>query len=245
MKLNCKLNRHGTPIQRFGWTLLALAGVGFSNVGWPQSQGDGRPQDNRNRMSFFVTSTGMGSGGNLGGLAGADAHCQRLADSVGAGDRKWQAYLSTFGEKRVEARDRIGVGPWYNAEGVMIARNLTDLHVANNISRETALTEKGEIVPGRDDEKAGRGQARHDVLTGTQPDGSAYTDEDYTCKNWTSDSPEIKTRYGHHDRQGGGQTSWNSAHFSRGCSEEDFRAWGARGFLYCFAVDAVPAPLPE
>jgi hypothetical protein len=243
MKLHRNMNRFSAQTQRSRWALLALAGIGFSNPGWPQGQDGGEAQNNR--MSFFVTSSGMGKGGNLGGLAGADAHCQRLADAAGAGDRTWQAYLSTFGEGRVEARDRIGPGPWYNAEGVMIARNVTDLHVGNNISRETALTEKGEIVPGRDDEKAGRGQARHDVLTGTQPDGSAYTDEDYTCRNWTSDSPDIKTRYGHHDRQGGGQTSWNSAHFSRGCSEEDFRAWGARGFLYCFAVDATSPAQPE
>ena len=189
-----------------------------------------------NAMGFFVTSVGSGKGGDLGGLDGADAHCQKLAEAVGAGTRQWRAYLSTEadGKRGVSARDRIGKGPWYNAKGVLIAENLTDLHLYNKtILVETALNEKGERVNGRGDKPN-----RHDILTGTMNDGTAYfpDDKDHTCNNWTS-SNAGSAQVGHHDRHGGGNLSWNSAHGSRGCSMEALAKTGGSGLFYCFAAD--------
>lgn len=190
-------------------------------------------------MSFFVTSAGSGKGADLGGLAGADAICQKLAEGAGAGNRTWHAYLSTGGPNAVNARDRIGQGPWYNAKGGRVAQNLSDLHgdtleqarVGNTLTKATALTEKGDMVKGFGDTPN-----QHDILTGSQPDGRAYTDgADHTCKNWTSSS-DGTAQLGHFDRTGGPNTSWNSAHPSRGCSQENLVSTGGAGFLYCFAV---------
>ena len=181
-------------------------------------------------MSFFFTSVGPGDGANLGGLDGADRHCQSLADAVGAGDRTWRAYLSTTA---VNARDRIGQGPWFNAAGVQVASSVDDLHGASNdMTKQTALNEKGEEVNGRGDTPN-----RHDVLTGSQADGTAYpAGEDTTCQQWTANG-EGSARVGHHDRQGGGDdgTSWNSAHASSGCSQDNLIATGGDGLFYCFA----------
>lgn len=187
-------------------------------------------------MSFFITSVNPGKGGDLGGLEGADAYCQQLAESAGAGNRTWRAYLSTEEpDKRGEsARLRIGEGPWYNAKGELIAEDLMDLHLYNKtILLETALNEKGEQVNGRYDKPN-----EHDILTGTQDDGMAYfpDDDDHTCNNWTS-SDQGSAQVGHHDRHGGGNTSWNSAHASRGCSLEALAQTGGAGLFYCFAAD--------
>ena len=188
-------------------------------------------------MTFFITSVGPGNGANLGGLAGADAHCQKLASAVGAGNRTWRAYLSTGAagnQPAVNARDRIGAGPWVNAKGVRVAENVADLHSDNNkLSKENSLNEKGEVVNGRGDSPN-----RHDILTGSQLDGTAFADGgDHTCSNWTSGG-EGAAQVGHHDRQGGGAnpTSWNAAHGSRGCSQENLRGTGGDGLFYCFAV---------
>lgn len=188
-------------------------------------------------MSFFITSVGPGNGADLGGLAGADRHCQTLAEAVGAGDREWRAYLSTVAtdtQPAVHARDRIGSGPWYNAEGIMIAESVAELHSEdNNLNKETALTESGDQVNGRGDRPN-----MHDILTGSALDGSAFTGEGYTnCDNWTG-SGEGSARVGHHDRTGGGEhpTSWNSAHNSRGCSQENLQGTGGNGLFYCFAI---------
>jgi len=194
-------------------------------------------------MSFFVTSVGLGNGANLGGLAGADRHCQTLAAAAGAGAKTWHAYLSTSasgGQAAVNARDRIGSGPWYSAKGGRIAQNVGDLHgdtidqarLGNNINKTTALSEKGEPING-----VGDTPNRHDMLTGSQPDGRAYTDgADHTCGNWTSGAAGT-AQLGHHDRTGGGNTSWNSTHPSRGCSQENLVATGGAGLLYCFAIN--------
>jgi len=178
-------------------------------------------------MSFFLTSEGPGNGADLGGLAGADAHCERLAASVGAGSQTWRAYLST---SDVDARDRIGEGPWNNARGVTIASSVANLHGDNNLTKETQLNEKGEVVNGRGDTPN-----RHDVLTGSNADGTA---SEATCDDWTS-SGEGSARVGHHDRMGGGDdpTSWNSAHGSRGCGQSDLQGTGGDGLFYCFAID--------
>ena len=190
-------------------------------------------------VTFFITSTGPGKGGDLGGLAGADAHCQSLAQAVGAGNRTWRAYLSNFappGVTPINARDRIGSGPWHNAKGVLIAQNVDDLHSANNkINKETALTEKGEVVKGRGDTPN-----MHDMLTGSQMDGRVFPGNiNVTCNNWTS-STFGKALVGHHDRQGIADTvyqrSWNSSHMSRACSQEDLVATGGNGLFYCFAA---------
>lgn len=189
------------------------------------------------QMSFFITSVGSGDGANLGGLAGADKHCQTLAAAVGAGNRQWRAYLSTQeegGKPGVNARDRIGTGPWYNAKGVQIAANVEELHSdKNNLTKETQLTEKGDIVNGRGDKPN-----MHDILTGSNLDGTTFTDGiDHTCKNWTSNG-EGSAQVGHHDRQGGGTNpnSWNNAHASKGCSQAALVGTGGNGFFYCFAV---------
>ena len=187
-------------------------------------------------MGFFVTSVGSGKGADLGGLEGADAHCQKLATAAGAGGRTWRAYLSTEeSDKRgVSARSRIGEGPWYNAHGILIGANLTDLHLYNRtITLETALDENGNRIKGRSDKPN-----EHDILTGSQDDGTAYfpDDADHTCSNWTS-SGEGSAQVGHHDRHGGGNLSWSSAHASRGCSQEALQSTGGAGYFYCFAAD--------
>ena len=190
-----------------------------------------------NPMGFFITSVGLGNGADLGGLEGADAHCNALAEAVGAGGREWRAYLSTEepDKRGISARSRIGNGPWYNATGVLIAENLTDLHLYNRtILLETALNENGEQVNGR-----GSKPNRHDILTGTQDDGTAYfpDEDDHTCSNWTS-STEGSAQVGHHDRHGGGNTSWTSAHATRGgCSQKALQSTGGDGLFYCFAAD--------
>jgi len=191
-------------------------------------------QDATSNMSFFVTSTNPGKGADLGGLEGADAHCQQLAKAAGAGGREWVAYLSTQGENAVNARDRIGSGPWVNAKGVEIAKDVKTLHTEQvNINKETALTEKGEQISGVGDQTN-----LHDMLTGSQPDGTAFAaGEDRTCNNWTS-STEGAAMLGHHDRRGRepGINSWNSAHPSRGgCGTEALKSTGGGGLLYCFA----------
>ena len=184
------------------------------------------------QMSYFLTSAGPGAGADLGGLAGADAHCQALAEAVAAGSRSWRAYLST---DEVNARDRIGTGPWRNANGVVVAENVDQLHSdANNLTKETSIDETGEVVSGRGDSPN-----RHDILTGSQEDGRVFTDgADHTCQNWTG-SGEGSAQIGHHDRLGGGSnpTSWNSSHGSRGCSQENLRGTGGDGLFYCFAID--------
>ena len=182
-------------------------------------------------MTFFVTSVGRGFGGNLGGLAGADNHCQRLAQNVGRGDHMWRAYLSapaTSSSPATHARDRIGNGPWVNAAGVRVAADLRELHDADNrLGRETSLTEKGTaIAPGR-----------HDILTGSNPDGTLATQPDATCRGWTSHG-DGRAMVGHHNRSGGGRgDSWNAAHLSRGCSQAALRASLGDGLFYCFAAD--------
>lgn len=177
-------------------------------------------------MSFFVTSAGSGDGADLGGLAGADAICQSLADAAGVGDRTYRAYLSTQGPNAVNARDRIGTGPWYNAQGSLIANNIDDLHGINHrLTAASAIDERGNKIPG-----TGYSPNRHDVLTGSQLDGTAYpAGEDMTCNNWTSNS-DGKARIGHHDR-----ANWISAHDTRGCSQEELISTGGDGLFYCFA----------
>jgi hypothetical protein len=183
-------------------------------------------------MSFFVTSVGGGDGGNLGGLEGADAHCAELAEAVGVTGRTWAAYLST---SEVDARDRIGSGPWTNAEGVVIAESVEALHgEGNNIGKETALDETGAQVNGRGDEPN-----RHDILTGSLPDGTKAAE---TCEDWTSSGPDAAGIVGHHDRMGLDDSeaarSWNSSHASRGgCGQEALQGTGGDGLFYCFAVD--------
>jgi hypothetical protein len=191
------------------------------------------------RMSFFITSAGPGNGADLGGLAGADAHCAALAEAVGAGDRDWRTYLSASaagGQPAVNARDRIGPGPWYNHAGVMVARDVAHLHSDDaDLTKQTILTEKGAMVNGRGDSPN-----QHDILTGSTLDGRAFTgDDDTTCSNWTG-SGQGSARVGHHDRTGGGENpnAWNSAHGSRGCSQSDLRGTGGNGYFYCFAADA-------
>jgi hypothetical protein len=191
--------------------------------------------------TFFVTSAGPGRGADLGGLEGADQHCQRLAQAAGAGTRTWRAYLSTQaagGAAAVNARDRIGRGPWQNAKGVVIAKDVAELHGTNNLTKQTALDEKGEVVKGRGDSPN-----THDILTGSQPDGTAFTGgQDMTCGNWTKSGTEGAAMVGHHDRTGLDESppakSWNSSHPSRGgCSQEALRGTGGAGLLYCFAAN--------
>jgi hypothetical protein len=189
---------------------------------------------NAPNISFFITSAGSGNGANLGGLAGADAICQRLAATVGAGSKTWRAYLSSSaagGQAAVNARDRIGRGPWQNAKGVVVAQNVDDLHSDNNkLGKENSLTEKGAMVNGRGDNPN-----THDILTGSGLDGRALPG-DNTCNNWTSGAAGA-ARVGHHDKQGGGENpnSWNSAHASSGCSQANLVGTGGAGLFYCFA----------
>jgi hypothetical protein len=193
-------------------------------------------------MSFFVTSVGAGKGADPGGIAGADKHCQNLATAAGAGGKTWRAYLSTQGKDgvpTVNARDRIGKGPWTNAKGEVIARDVDQLHGANNVTKQTALNEKGLPVAGRSDTPN-----RHDILTGSHADGTAFSpnDTDMTCGNWTRSGTEGVAIVGHHDRSGPTAdpwaTPWNSSHQSRGgCSQQALRGTGGDGLLYCFAVN--------
>ena len=192
-------------------------------------------------MGFFVTSEGLGDGANLGGLEGADAHCQELANKVGSGNRTWRAYLSTQGSassKPINAIDRIGIGPWGNAKGITIAKDINSLlYDSSNINYEHALTEKGTKVNSR---VAGDQPNKHDILTGTQLDGTAFpAGEDMTCNNWTSNSDDNKAQVGHSDRHrftfpG---SPWNAAHPSRGCSQKALEGSGGAGLFYCFAAD--------
>ena len=208
---------------------LALAGI-VAVIGFPAVAAGEQP------MGFFVTSVGMGNGANLGGLAGADAYCTKLAEAAGSKGRTWRAYLSTHFEKKrgISARDRIGNGPWYNANGELIAVDLDQLHISPNIVKRTALDENGNRVNGRGDKPN-----RHDILTGSKNDGTAYfpwEKGDHTCGNWTS-SDKGSAQIGHHDRHGGGNISWTSAHATRGCSQKGLASTGGAGLLYCFAAD--------
>jgi hypothetical protein len=224
-------------IQPIFAAITLIAGSFMALAQQPQQQAPPQP------MSFFVTSAGSGKGANLGGLAGADRICQTLAAAAGGGNKTWHAYLSTSaanGQPAVNARDRIGNGPWYNAKGEKIANNLAELHgdtvdlarLGNNLVKQSALTEKGAMVNGRGDTPN-----THDMLTGSQTDGKAYTDgADHTCNNWTSDGAGT-AQLGHSDRSGGGNTSWNSAHPSRGCSQDNLVSTGGAGLFYCFAIN--------
>jgi hypothetical protein len=194
-----------------------------------------------NSMTFFVTSAGPGKGADLGGLAGADAHCGKLAQAAGSTGKTWHAYLSTQGANAVNARDRIGKGPWTNAKGAVVAKSVDDLHSdANNLTKQTNLSEKGDVTNGRGDTPN-----RHDIMTGSTPEGRAFpAGEDRTCNNWTS-STTGSAMLGHSDRQGlkddAPSKSWNSSHPSRGpdggCSQNDLKSTGGDGLLYCFAVN--------
>ena len=203
--------------------LALLVSVPFAHAGDPP-------------MGFFVTSVGMGDGANLGGLAGADGHCKKLAEAAGSKGRTWRAYLSTQveGKYGISARDRIGNGPWYNANGELIAVDLDQLHISPNLVKRTAVDENGNSIKGRGDKPN-----EHDILTGSKSDGTAYfpwEKGDKTCSNWTSNDKGSAT-VGHHDRHGGGNISWNAAHNSRGCSQANLISTGGAGFLYCFAAD--------
>jgi hypothetical protein len=214
-----------------GCSVAILAGTGMASVALAQ----------QSKMTFFVTSVGTGKGADLGGLEGADAHCAELAKSAGAKATNWHAYLSTTlpgGDAGVNARDRIGKGPWRNAKGVVIAKNVANLHSShNNLTKQTALTEKGEVVPGRGDPVN-----THDMLTGSDPEGMFSTaGGDTTCGNWTKSGDDGSAIVGHSDRQGLKDTrhmkSWNSSHGSRGCSQEKLKASGGAGLFYCFAAN--------
>ena len=226
--------------------VIAFAALAFSiPVGYYSASAQAPAQNAapQHPMTFFVTSVGAGDGANLGGLAGADRHCQTLAAAVGAGNHTWHAYLSTQAmgnQPAVNARDRIGAGPWYNAKGAQIAKDVADLHgdtleqarLGNNLGKQTALTEKGEINNG-----VGDTPNRHDMLTGSQTDGRAYSDgADHTCNGWTSNGAGT-AQLGHSDRNGGGNTSWNSTHPSRGCSQDNLVSTGGAGLFYCFAIN--------
>ncbi len=214
---------------RTGLSLTALAAaMAFTTAG---------AQDDS--MSFFITSEGPGDGADLGGLQGADAHCQSLAEAVGAGTKIWRAYLSAVaadGQAEVHARDRIGDGPWFNYEGVQVAEDVADLHSENNeLGKENSLSEQGDQINGRGDNPN-----MHDILTGSSLDGRAMPGAaDSTCSNWTSSAGDGSAQVGHHDKTGGGQNpnSWNSAHGSRGCGQADLQGTGGNGLFYCFAID--------
>ena len=221
------------------WSVLvpaALLPLGLNVGAQAQQQGGGATD-----MTFFITGIGSGDGADLAGLEGADRHCQQLAEAAGAGSRTWRAYLSTQqagGEPAANARDRIGAGPWRNAKGVVIARDLDELHGANNLTKETALTEQGQQVNGRGDSPN-----QHDILTGSQPDGTAFAGaEDRTCGDWTRSGAEGAAMVGHHDRIGlrddAPSKSWNSSHPTRGgCGQEALQGTGGAGLFYCFAAD--------
>jgi len=218
--------------RKLGFILLASAAIIAFGPGGAQSQ---------SQMSFFVTSVGVGKGADLGGLEGADRHCQQLAQAAGAGTKTWRAYLSTQGNGAVNAKDRIGRGPWMNANGIVIAKDVADLHSPGNaVTKPNALNEKGEVVNGRGDTPN-----RHDILTGSTPEGTAFTgDQDRTCGNWTK-STAGAAMVGHHDRMGLNEEppakSWNSSHPTRGndggCSQADLKSTGGDGLFYCFATN--------
>ena len=220
-------------------SVLAAAAVAASSAGAQQAPAPAAQQQAQ-PMSFFITSVGKGDGANLGGLAGADAHCQALAAAAGFGNRVWRAYLSAYaggGQPPVNARDRIGTGPWYNANGALIAWNVADLHGdferdRNSINKEFALDEKKQPVKGRGDTPN-----QHDILTGSNSEGRLPLGNAaaMTCNNWTSNSTG-SAMLGHHDRSGGGNSSWNAAHLSRACSQADLVATGGAGLFYCFAT---------
>ncbi len=190
------------------------------------------------KMGFFVTSAGPGKGADLGGLEGADKHCQTLAEAAGSTGQTWRAYLSTQGDVAVNAKDRIGAGPWANAKGEVIAKDVAELHNGNNLNKNTALSEKGELVNGRGDKPN-----MHDILTGSQADGTAFAaGEDRTCGNWTLSGAEGAVMVGHHDRTGLDDSppakSWNTSHSSRGgCSQDALKGTGGNGLFYCFAAN--------
>lgn len=204
---------------------IILSGLAFCGL---LAGGLAQTQTATGPLSFFLTSAGSGNGGNLGGLEGADAICENLAASVDQGNLEWRAYLSTQGSDAVNARDRIGPGPWFNAKGARIAADVNELHsVLNRVSAFTAVDERGRTIPG-----SGFMPNRHDILTGSQTDGTAYpAGEDMSCNNWTTSSDEGKARVGHHD-----YAAWNSAHDSRGCSQAALISSGGDGLFYCFAV---------
>ncbi len=236
--LNCRFDARRSAHGRFA---IGAAIVAVAAAGCTQGNGEAEAENEmaaQSPMTFFITSAGPGDGANLGGLEGADAHCETLAAAVGAGARGWAAYLSTINEDgtaAVHARDRIGAGPWHNQAGALIANSVDELHSeAANLTKESILTEMGEMVNGRGDDPN-----MHDILTGSQMDGTAFTGEGYdNCMNWTSNDDEGSAAVGHHDRIGGGQnpTSWNSAHGSRGCGQTNLQATGGNGFYYCFAA---------
>ncbi len=209
-------------------TLIAAGMLAFGHAGPTQAQAS--------NMTFFITSAGSGKGADFGGLAGADQKCQTLAAAAGASGKTWRAYLSTQGAGAVNAKDRIGKGPWQNAKGVVVAKDVTELHGNNNLSKQTALTEKGEVVNGRGDSPN-----KHDILTGTQADGTAFTgSDDRTCGNWTKGG-EGSAMVGHHDRMGLDDSapakSWNASHPSRGCSDPALVSTGGAGLIYCFTTN--------
>ena len=222
--------RYGRPVL----AALALVVTLGSYLALAQQQAPPQP------MSFFVTSASKGDGANYGGLAGADAHCQALAKAAGRGDVKWVAYLSTQGAGAVNARDRIGKGPWYNARGAIVAQSVEELHgdtielarLGNRVNKNSARNEKGDPING-----VGDMPNQHDILTGSTPDGRAYTDNmDHTCSNYTSNADgKGQVQLGHHDKTGGPNGSWNSVHGSRGCSQQNLVMTGGNGYLYCFA----------
>jgi hypothetical protein len=226
-----------TPAQTISPVSLLVAAAALAVVAVQPAQAQSA------NTTFFVTSVGIGNGANLGGLAGADNYCQTLAQAAGAGAKTWRAYLSTQaadGKPAVDARDRIGKGPWQNAKGVVVAKDVAELHGANNLTKQTSLSEKGDVINGRGDTPN-----RHDVLTGSQADGTAFpAGEDRTCKNWTS-STQGTAMVGHSDRIGlrddDASKSWNSSHPSRGpdggCSQADLKSTGGDGLMYCFAAN--------
>jgi len=232
--------KHALVRSTLSASLLAALLPAFAQQAAPAAPAAAKPVP---PISFFVTSVGLGKGADLGGLEGADQHCQTLAEAVGSG-KTWRAYLSTQaadGKPAVNARDRIGAGPWHNARGVVVAKDVAHLHgdtheaarLGSNLSRSTALTEKNQTVKGNGDTPN-----QHDILTGSQPDGRAFTDgADHTCGNYTSSAATGSAQVGHFDRTGGGNTSWNSAHPSRGCGQDNLVATGGAGLLYCFATN--------
>jgi hypothetical protein len=208
-------------------------------VGAALSMGCGIAAAQQGEMSFFLTSVGSGDGANLGGLEGADQHCQSLAEAAGAGGKTWHAYLSTQGLTGGDARDRIGAGPWQNANGVVIAKDVAELHSDNNnLNKETAITENGKVINGRGDKPN-----MHDILTGSQPNGTAFEPgDDRTCDNWTKNGGDGAAMVGHHDRMGLDESppakSWNSSHPTRGgCSQDALKGTGGAGLFYCFAAN--------
>jgi len=224
--------------------LLCAAAAALALTASAQTAPPAAPAIDLAKFSFFITSDGLGKGADLGGLAGADAQCQKLAAAVGAGSKTWRAYLSTQasdGKPAVNARDRIGQGPWYNIRGALVARDQSHLHGdtleearnGNNLSWATAFNEKNQSV-----NRVGDKPNQHDILTGSQPDGRAYADgADHTCRNYTSSAADGAVQLGHFDRTGGNSISWNSAHPSRGCGQENLVSTGGAGLFYCFAVN--------